>query len=321
MEKNCKKCGIKLKKGVKFCTRCGFKVEGNKEDQEPIVKQSEPIQPVQEIPTIIPPKSELQIQTKPVDKIIIPVILVALILSIAAIIMPFATGGANISDGSIDTEALANNSVTSGKIVDRTITDDDIILSGISNIAESSIDGNHIIDNVIDFSHLSKNLSDAITGINDIANGSITSAKIADLTINTEDIKNNSITSAKIATDAVDSSEIKDGAVRSSEIANGAITSDDIGDGEVTFDKMEIKIRYGTASVSSNDTINHNLGITPTSVVVTPRFDGSNYVIHANIVSITSTQFTVGLWKETFETPPVISEVTNDVTIYWIAIR
>jgi hypothetical protein len=310
MEKNCKKCGIKLKKGVKFCTSCGFKVEEKKKEQEP-----------KEIPTIIPPRTEMQRQTKPVDKIMIPVILVALILSIAAIIMPFATGGADISEGSIDTEALANNSVTSGKIVDGSITDNDIILSGISKIAESSIDGNHIIDNVIVSSHLSKNLKDKITGINEIANGSITSEKIADLTIDTEDIKNNSITSAKIASDAVDSSEIRDGAVRSSEIANGAITSDDIGDGEVTFDKMEIKIRYGTASVSSNDTINHNLGITPSSVVVTPRFDGSNYVIHANIVSITSTQFTVGLWKETFETPPVISEVTSDVTIYWIAMR
>ena len=310
MEKYCKKCGIKLKKDVKFCTSCGFKVEEKKKEQEP-----------KEIPTIIPPISETQGQTKPVDKIMIPVILVALILSIAAIIMPFAIGGADVSEGSIDTEALANNSVTSGKIVDGSITDNDIILSGISNIAESSIDGNHIIDNVIGFKHLTSDLKDNITGINEIADGSITSEKIADLTIETEDIKNDSITSAKIATDAVDSSEIKEGAVRSSEIANGAITSDDIGDGEVTFDKMEIKIRFGTASISNNETINHNLGITPSSVVVTPKFDDSNYVIHANIVSITSTQFTIGLWKETFGSNPEISEITSDVTIYWIAMR
>jgi len=84
---------------------------------------------------------------------------------------------------------------------------------------------------------------------------------------------------------------------------------------------LEMKIRFGTASISSNETINHNLGITPSSVVVTPKFHDDNYVIHANIVSITSTQFTVGLWKETFGTNPEISEVTSDVTIYWIAMR
>ena len=176
-------------------------------------------------------------------------------------------------------------------------------------------------------------LKDAINGINKIANGSITSAKIADFTIVAKDIANNTITSDKIAEDAVGTSEIKDGAVTddkiatgavgSSEIANGAITSDDIGDDEVSFYKMETKIRFGTASVSSNETINHNLGGAPTSVIVTPKFDNSNYVIHANIVSISNTQFTVGLWKETFGPNPEISEVTspNVVTIYWIAMR
>jgi uncharacterized membrane protein YvbJ len=39
MEKYCKKCGNKLKKGVKFCTSCGFKVDEKKEELEPIVKQ------------------------------------------------------------------------------------------------------------------------------------------------------------------------------------------------------------------------------------------------------------------------------------------
>jgi hypothetical protein len=301
MEKNCKKCGIKLKKGVKFCTSCGFKVEELKEEKEPIVKQSEPTPPKQEVPIIIPPEPKLQKQSKPVDKIIIPVILVALILSIAAIILPFAIGGADLSEGSVKADALANNSVTTGKIVDGTITDDDIIESGISNIAETSINSDHIIDNVIDFRHLTPGLLEFITGIDEIANGSITSDKIADLTIDTEDIKNSSITSEKIA--------------------NGAITSEDIGNGEVTFSKMETKIRFGTTSVSSNETINHNLGGTPSAVIVTPIFDGSNYIIHANIVSITNTQFTVGLWKETFGTNTEISEVTSDVTISWIAMR
>ena len=32
MVENCTKCGNKLKKGVKFCTSCGFKVEEMKEE-------------------------------------------------------------------------------------------------------------------------------------------------------------------------------------------------------------------------------------------------------------------------------------------------
>ncbi|MCK5559291.1 MAG: zinc-ribbon domain-containing protein [Thermoplasmata archaeon] len=314
MEKYCTKCRNELKKDVKFCTSCGFKVEEIKEEPEPIVEQSEPTIPVKkekrepkptppkkEIPLIIPPESKSKKQSKPVDKIIIPAILVALILSIAAIILSFAIGGADLSEGSVDTETLASNSVTTGKIVDGTITDEDIIVSGISNIAETSINSDHIIDNVIDLRHLTPDLYKFITGIDEIANGSITSDKIADLTIDTKDIKNNSITSIKIA--------------------NGAITSEDIGDGEVTFSKMETKIRFGTTSVLSNETINHNLGGTPTSVIVTPIFDGSNYIIHANIVSITNTQFTEGLWKETIGPNPEISEVISDVTISWIAMR
>ena len=151
MEKNCTKCGNKLKKGIKFCTSCGFKVEEIKEEPESIVEQSEPIPsvkkekrkpeptpPKKKIPQIISPEPTPQKQSKPVDKIIIPAILVALILSIAAIILSFAVGGgADLSEGSVDTEALARNSVTTEKIVDGAITDDDIIESGISNISNS----------------------------------------------------------------------------------------------------------------------------------------------------------------------------------------
>ena len=298
MEENCTKCGNKLKKGVKFCTSCGFKVEEMKEEPAQIVEKSKPITPVKK--ESWEPTDTTQKQSKSVDKIIIPALLVALILSIAAIILSFSVG-ANLSEGSVDTEALAGDSVTTDKIVDGTITDDDVISSGISKIAVTSINGNHINDNVIDFNHLTSDLHDFITGIDEIADGSITSEKIADLTIETEDINNSSITSAKIA--------------------DGTINSEDIGNNEITYSKMETKIRFGTISVTSNETINHNLGGIPTAVIVTPIFDDSNYIIHANIVDITNTQFTVGLWKETFGTNPEISEITSDVTISWIAMR
>ena len=50
MEQYCTKCGMKLKKGVKFCTSCGFKIEDIKEEPKPKVEQPEQASPVQEFP-------------------------------------------------------------------------------------------------------------------------------------------------------------------------------------------------------------------------------------------------------------------------------
>jgi len=326
MEKYCTKCRNKLKNDIKFCTSCGFKVEGIKEEPESIVEQFEPIPPVKkekrkpeptppkkEIPLIIQPEPTPQKQSKPVDKIIIPAILVALILSIAAIILSFAVGGeAYLSKDSVDTEALASNSVTTEKIVDGTITDDDIIVSGLSNIANTSINGDHIIDNVIDFRHLSNKLYDAITGINEIANGSITSAKIADFSIRAVDLANDSVTSTKIAEDSV----------RSSEIANGAIATADISDNAVTYAKMDIKIRFGIEEDATNRTlVNHGLGSFPESVILTPIYEENDKIIHANVYDIDGDSFRIGLWEIDIASSTITEVTSVGVNVYWMAIR
>ena len=311
MDESCTKCGNKLKKGVKFCTSCGFKVKDMKEKTELKVEQSDPIPPVKK--ETWEPGYTSQKPSKPVDKIIIPAILVALILSIAAIILSFAVGGeVDLSEGSVDTDILASNSVTSAKIVDGTITDDDISLSGLSNIAEASINGYHIDDNVVDFRHLAPDLYDFITGVDVIAEGSITSDKIADFTIDTKDIKNNSITSVKIDT----------GAVGSSEIANGAITTTDISDNAVTFAKMDIKFRFGIEEGATNGTlVNHLLGTIPESVILTPIYEENDKIIHANVYDIDGDSFRIGLWKIDIASS-TISEVTGSgVSVYWIAVR
>lgn len=351
MEKFCIKCGAKLEKDVKFCTSCGQKVEEIKEKPKPKVEKSkpappsketsEPTPPVQEISEIISPESKPPKQSKPVDKIIFPAIIVALILSVAAIIMPFVVGSdADLSTGSVDTDKLASNSVTSAKIADGTITDTDIISTGISNIATKSITGDHINEGSINFSHLKSDLYDVITGITEIANGSITSAKIADFTIAAKDIANNSITSVKIAADAVGSSEIQDGAVTddeiatgavtddeiasgavgSSEIANGAISTVDIGDDAVTYAKMDIKIKYDLATgVVHGLTINHGLGSTPTAVILTPEYNSSIGPLQANVYNVDSTSFQIALWKEVLNSLTTVSG-SEPQRVYWIAI-
>lgn len=317
MKKQCTNCGKEFPEKQSFCTTCGGKLEEIKEAPKPPVEQHAP--PVQKKPA---PVHKMPKQSKPVDKIIIPTIMVALILSIAAIILPFVVGGGtSLSAGSVGSNELASNSVTSTKITDGSIIDDDIAATGISRIAAASITGDHIIGNAIDFTHLATDVSDAISGAGDIANNSLTGNKIKDYTIAAVDIANNSITSGKIPADAIGSSEIDANSVGASELISGSVDTGDIADDAVTFAKMETKIKFGTSTTAVNGTtITHNLGGTPTSVVVTPVYDGSNYVIHANIISVTNTQFTVGLWQETFA-GPVISEVTSAVTIYWIALR
>lgn len=322
MEKYCTKCKAEYPENINFCTKCGIKLEEKK--VEPKVEEPKPVPKAQETPTTTPPEPETIKPSKPVDKKIIPVVIIAFILSVAAILLPFVLGDAeaDISAGSIGSDELASNSVTSSKINDGTITDDDISSLGISKIAAASITGDNLLGNIIDFSHLTADVSDAITGAGDIANNSLTGNKIKNYTIATVDIANNSITSEKIPADAITSSEIAANAVGASELASLSVDTGDIANDAVTFAKMAVKIQFGTSTTAINGTtITHNLGGTPTSVIVTPVFDNSNYVIHANIISVTSTQFTVGLWQETFTVPPVISAVSSAVTIYWIAVR
>ena len=303
MKKKCKNCGNEFVEDIKFCTTCGNILEEVKETPKPQVEQTG-------TPTQTTTVSHAQ--PKPVDKILIPIVIIAVILSIVAIALPLVLGDGALSSGSVGTTELADNSVTSVKIADGTIVDDDISDVGISKIAALAIDMNH----------LSSVVADAITGAGDTANDSITSVKIKDYAVDSIDIKNNSITAGKIPADAVGSSEIAAGAVGASEIASEAVDTGDIADDAVTFDKMDMKIKCGLETSAINGTkVTHELGGAPTSVTLTPRYDGANFVIVANVISVSSTEFTVGLWTITFATPPVITEVTSGVDVYWVAMR
>jgi hypothetical protein len=231
---------------------------------------------------------------------------------------------------------LADNSITSSKISDGTIIDEDINDAGISKI----------LDGAITMDDLSPTVTNAITGVAEIANNSITSEKIANETITTIDLANDSVTSEKITDGAVKSSDIASSAVGSSKIAPdavgadkiaaGAVGTDELSNNAVTYDKMEIKIKCGLATnVIHGSTVTHNLGEIPTSVVVTPVYDptseGGTVVLHANVYNISTDSFDVALWFEIeypFPFNPIrLEKVDGDpgdpvqsVDVYWIAI-
>ena len=255
------------------------------------------------------------------EKIPVGIAVVALVVSVAAISSAVVMKTeVEVGIGSIGEKELQDDSVTSRKIVDETITDEDINDTGISKIA----------DGVITMEDLSSAVTNAITGAAEIANDSITSEKIANETIVTFDLANDSVTSEKIADGGVKGSDIATSAVGADEIASGAVNTDELANSAVTYDKMVIKIKCGLATnVIHGSTVNHNLGVIPTSVVATPVYDpileGGTSVLHVNVYNVTTNSFDIALWFEVEGMPPIrlgkvdgISWPSQDV--YWIAI-
>ena len=377
MKKYCIDCGFENASEDKFCRNCGKELIELKSSEKPKTEQTikkkpeskkldtkaEVVEPkkepiIKEAPKYqvseIPPKKIMPITSKAslndMSKKILMIASIAIILSIVAIVLAVVIQPSiDIGEETVGTNEIKNNAVTSNKVLDGSLTDADIINSGISKITANSITGDMIISNAITFSHLSNDVVASITGQVNISNNSITSEKIVNKEVKTEDLDDDCITTGKIkdgdvrsidiAADAVGSSEIAANAVGSSEIADNSITHTDIESGAVrtaeldndavTYDKMKIKIKYDKKdNVYNGIQIAHGLPGIPDSVVVTPIYDPSiesgNYILHANIISVDATYFTIALMY-TNTTSGTISVVPNSspwntIDIYWIAI-
>jgi len=320
MEKICTKCGNVNSKNVKYCVKCGSNLVEKKIESSPQNQEPSPITFQQEMQTIKHSNPVSFKKTRPIEKIVITAVIIAIILSLVAIALPIVLEEDNLAINSVGTDEIVDSSVTGGKILDGTITDSDISNIGLSRLAINSVTGQIILNGTIDISDLSDKTIDDLTSLILIANNSITGIKIADGTIDTVDIKNEAITGGKIKNETITNLDIAPSAVNTEELANNS----------VTYNKMSIKIKYGTKIEVTNGTVvSHGLGSKPSSVIVTPVYDksvlGGNYAIYANVHSISSTSFTIGLWYITFTTPPVIDEIdgapfTDGVSVNWIAI-
>jgi hypothetical protein len=310
MKRYCDKCGYENADKNTFCLNCGAKIADLKDESQKNVKPS--TTQSSEIDRSVIHNSEKRFVKPGVfvlksNKTTNSLAILAIVLSIVAIIFSvFVSPILTLGTGSVSQNELADDSVTSNKIADGSLTDSDINNLGISKIAEDSINSNNIVDNSILFNDINSNTINLLTGLNAIANDSITSEKIANFSINTNDLANNSITGQKIV--------------------DGTITESDIADDAITYEKMDIKIKYGLATDRINgSTISHGIGSTPICVIVTPdykSFGSGNASIHANVYDIGSSSFKVGLWFEEIGASgplyPVVSG--SPVDIYWIAI-
>ena len=289
MKKICPKCGFENADKNTFCMNCGAKIM-----DLPIEHSEKKFV-----------KSGKFVVTS--NKSTTGLAVLAIVLSIIAIIFSiYISPSLTLGTGAVGIKELADDSVTSSKIVDGSLTDADINDFGISKISQNSINSNNIVNNSILLSDINLNTIEAITGMNAIENDSITGEKIANFSIASNDLANNSITSQKIV--------------------DGTITENDFADDAVTYDKMNIKIKYGVATNRINgSSISHGIGSTPICVIVTPDYESfglGNSMVYANVFDIGSSSFKVGLWYEEIGSSGPLNPVSssNPVDVYWIAI-
>ncbi len=197
---------------------------------------------------------------------------VAVIISVIAIASSIALRPAApaLSTGSVGSNELADNTVAGDKIVDGAITDADIISAGISRVAGGAVGSAQIADNSITLLDLSSAVTDVITGVENIADNSITSAKIADGTITSDDIGSGAVNSSDIADGTIAAADLTTAVSnRLGKVATKIVAAD--GSGDYTDIQSAINalpasggavyIREGTYTVSSSIAVPSNVAL------------------------------------------------------------
>ena len=175
--------------------------------------------------------------------------------SVALTIANNAVTTAKIVDDAVTADKLANTAVTAGSYTTTALTVDaqgritaasngtigtsNIAADAITNakIADDQIDSEHYVDGSIDTAHL--------------ANDAVTADKIADDSINSEHYVDGSIDTAHIADSQITTAKLGADCITEAKIADDAVTTDHIADAElVTLAGMQT----GTASILASGT-------------------------------------------------------------------
>lgn len=170
---------------------------------------------------------------------------VAIFVFVVAIITGFLMQPKlDTTTGSIGENEIKNDSVTSAKIEDGTITDSDISPSGISRIAKNSITLEHLSKVVFDALMSVSNFT--IISIDDALAGSIDGSLIIDDTITDAKISMNGI--SRIAANAISSDNILDGSVSLDDLSSDvvALLGNTDGGSVLTGDVVVSSISYST---------------------------------------------------------------------------
>jgi hypothetical protein len=183
--------------------------------------------------------------------------------------------------GTVSTQMLAANAVTTAKITDANVT--------TAKIADANITTAKVADGAI----TSAKIADGTIAAGDIADGAITSAKILDGTIATADIADGAITSAKIADGTIATGDIANSAVTTDKVADSAITSAKIADGTIVNGDISASaaIAYSklnlAGSITSNDIADEtiaNADISATAAISKSKLNLGGTITSADLV-------------------------------------
>ncbi|MDI6804519.1 MAG: hypothetical protein QME58_11860 [Bacteroidota bacterium] len=123
-------------------------------------------------------------------------------------------------------DGVADNAVTSVKILDGTVAAADLATNSVTTvkIADNAVTSVKILDGTIAAADLASN---SVTTVK-IADNAVTSAKIVDGTVTTADLADNSVSSVKIV----------DGTIAAADLASNSVTTVKIADNNVTAAKI-----------------------------------------------------------------------------------
>lgn len=145
-----------------------------------------------------------------------------------------------ISDGAnwvgVQSSGLADNSVTTQKIVAKAVTTEKLDNNAVTNdkLALNSVKTNNIVDKAIN----NDKLADDSVANSNIINLSITSDKLAGGSVTTNKMTNSAVITNKIADKAITTEKLNDNAITTEKINNGSVTNNKIADDSINTDKI-----------------------------------------------------------------------------------
>ena len=129
------------------------------------------------------------------------------------------------------TDDIADNAITTNKILDETILAEDIATGAVttSELLDETILAEDIATGAVTTSEL---LDETILA-EDIATGAVTTSELLDETILAEDIATGAVTTSELLNETILAEDIATGAVTTSELLDGTILAEDIADGTI----------------------------------------------------------------------------------------
>ena len=150
--------------------------------------------------------------------------------------LPTTSGGTatTVTDGSIGTDQLANNAVTTAKIKSQAVT--------ANKLAPNAVAQGNIVNNAV----TEAKIRDYNVSETKIASSAVTESRLKDGAVTTRKIAADAITSAKIADQQVGEEHIKNDSVKARHIADAAVATAQLHDGAVTAAKLAPGVRTGS---------------------------------------------------------------------------